>query len=337
MSSRDRSDAQIARIGTIALVIALLAMAAALNLQKFPGFKGTSYQADFTDASGLHEGNMVQVAGINVGRVDSIDLAGNHVVVHFSVDNGVHFGTDTTASIEVLNLLGEKYVNLRPTGPGVTQAGATIPLQRTDSSYDIVKVFSELSNTTERIEIPQLQHALDAVSQTMDRSSGPARATFDGLSRLSVAVASRNTEIQELLRRADSVSNLLASRRGDLVQLMKDGRQILAEVKLRKAAIHSLLVNARQLSVQLSGLIKDNEAQIGPMLTHLHNVTQLLVDREAALRASIHNLGPYVSILSNIIGTGPWFDAYAVNLFGIGGEFKPGFTPGIAKPGGAGP
>ncbi len=335
--SRGRTDSQVARIGTIALVVALLAMAAALNLQKFPGFRGTSYQADFGDASGLHEGNMVQIAGIRVGRVSSIDLAGDHVVVHFSVDNGVHFGTDTTASIEVLNLLGEKYINLRPSGPGVTKAGATIPLQRTDSSYDIVKVFTQLSDTTERIKIPQLQNALDAVSETMDRSSGPARATFDGLSRLSMAVASRNTEIQSLLKRADSVSNLLASRRGDLVQLMKDGRTILAEVRLRKDAIHSLLVNARQLSVQLGGLIKDNQAQIGPMLSNLHDVTQLLVDREAALRAAIHNLGPYTRILSNIIGTFPGFDAYAQNLFGGEATWRPGFTPGIAKPGGAGP
>src|SRR3954454_21741109 len=176
MSSRDRSDAQIARIGTIALVIALLAMAAALNLQKFPGFKGTSYQADFTDASGLHEGNMVQVAGINVGRVDSIDLAGNHVVVHFSVDNGVHVGTDTTASIEVLNLLGEKYVNLRPTGPGVTQAGATIPLQRPVSSYDIVKVFSELRNPTERRGSSQRRRTARGCGQSRAAREGPTCA-----------------------------------------------------------------------------------------------------------------------------------------------------------------
>ncbi len=37
------------------------------------------------------------------------------------------------------------------------------------------------------------------------------------------------------------------------------------------------------------------------------------------------NLGPYASILINIIGTGPWFDAYVPNLVGLaGGEFKPG-------------
>jgi phospholipid/cholesterol/gamma-HCH transport system substrate-binding protein len=40
------------------------------------------------------------------------------------------------------------------------------------------------------------------------------------------------------------------------------------------------------------------------------------------------NLGPYASILINIIGTGPWFDAFVPNLASIGtGEFKQGKRP----------
>jgi len=325
MSLRDRSDFQIKRIGAIALVVALLLMAAALNLQKFPGFRGTGYEAEFSDASGLHKGNMVQVAGIRVGRVSGIDLAGDRVVVHFTLDSGTKVPEDTEASIEVLNLLGEKYLNLKPQGGGELEGGSMIPLARTDSSYDIIKVFTELSDTTERIDIPQMQTALNTVADTMNQSSGEAQAAFDGLSRLSTAIASRDDEIQSLLKRSASVSRLLAERKGDLVALMKDGSQILEELKLRRAAIHSLLVNTAQLSKELGGLVDDNQAQIGPMLKDLHTVTQILVDRQDQLQASINNLGPYVSILSNIIGTGPWFDAYAVNLAALAsGEFVPG-------------
>ena len=78
---RRYTEQQIVRIGVISVVVAILAFAAALNLQKFPGFRGVNYQAEITDASGLHKGNMVQVAGIRVGRVGKIDLAGDHVVV----------------------------------------------------------------------------------------------------------------------------------------------------------------------------------------------------------------------------------------------------------------
>ena len=51
---RGRSDAQLARIGVISVVVALLAMAAVMNIQKFPGFRGTSFQAEFSDARRQH-------------------------------------------------------------------------------------------------------------------------------------------------------------------------------------------------------------------------------------------------------------------------------------------
>ena len=322
---RGYSDGRLARIGAISLVVALVAMAAAINLQKLPGLRGTSYQAAFTDASGLHEGNMVQIAGIRVGRVGGIELAGDHVVVHFTMDNGVELGGETDASIEVLNLLGEKFLNLRPQGDESLEAGGTIPLERTSSSYDIVEVFTELSDTSENIKIPQLQRALTTVADTMNRTSDEAALTFEGLSRLSVAIASRDEEIQTLLERAGSVSRLLAARKGDIVELVEDSDLILRELRKRKEAIHGLLVGTATLARELGGLVDDNQAQIGPMLESLREVTQLLVDREEQMQAAIHNLGPYVRILSNIIGTGPWFDAYASNLFTLGsGEFQPG-------------
>ncbi len=322
---RGYSDARLARIGAISVVVALVAMVAAINLQKLPGMRGEAYQAEFTDASGLHEGNMVQIAGIRVGRVGEIELAEDHVIVHFTMDRGIEFGEDSSATIEVLNLLGEKFVNLRPAGSEQLEADGMIPLDRTHSSYDIVDVFTELSNTTENIKIPQLQEALGTVADTMTRTSDEAALTFEGLSRLSVAIASRDQEIQTLLQRAGSVSRLLAARKGDIVELIKDSDLILQELRRRMGAIHSLLESTASLSRELGGLVDDNQAQIGPMLDSLHDVTQLLVDREEQMRAAIHNLGPYTRILSNIIGTGPWFDAYASNFFALGsGEFQPG-------------
>lgn len=322
---RRYTEAQIVRIGVISVVIAALLMAAALNLQKFPGFRGVEYKAEFADASGLHKGNMVQVAGIRVGRVKSIDLAGDHVVVHFTTDPGVKFGTESTAAVEVLNLLGEKFMDLKPAGEGQMREDSTIPLARTDSSYDIVRVFNELTDTTERIKIPQLQQALNVVADTMDRSSDEAKGAFDGLSRLSESIASRDTELKGLLQNANKVAKLLSQRKGDLVTLVKQGDLILGELANRKEAIHTLLLNTGILAQQLGGLVDDNQAQLKPMLADLHEVTQILVQRQGAIKETMKNLGPYIRILSNIVGTGPWFDAFAQNILGFAtGEFVPG-------------
>lgn len=324
MSSRRYSEAQVLRMGAVSVVVLLLVMAAAFNLSKFPGFGGQTYHAEFADASGLRVGNMVQIAGIRAGRVDKMHLEGNKVLVDFSVNDGYHFGTRTRAAVEVLNLLGEKYLELTPDGPGQLDTDTAIPVSRTESAYDIVGVLGDLTQTTERIDTRRLGTALDTLSSTLNGSSREVRASFTGISRLSRTVASRDAELQRLLQRSHSVSRLLSDRKNDLTVLMRQGDLVLQELRSRKQAIHALLVNARTLAVQLEGIAADNRAQIGPALHEVRQVLQMLQDKQTQLRKTIAALGPYADILGNIVGTGPWFDGYVVNLGGLAGEFVPG-------------
>jgi phospholipid/cholesterol/gamma-HCH transport system substrate-binding protein len=321
---RRYTDLQILRLGAITLAVMLVIMAATFNLSKFPGFRGTTYSAVFTDASGIHAGNMVLVGGIRVGRVQEIALEESTVIVTFEVDNGVEFGTESSASVEVLNLLGEKYLKLTPDGEGQLSEDTPIPIERTESAYDIVAVFGDLTVTTEEINKDELVSALDVVSTTMNTAAPEIEASFRGIARLSETVASRDAEIKQLLASSANVSELLSQRSEDLVQLMESGDLVFQEVTRRKQAIHELLVNARILARELRGVALDNQEQIGPALREVDELLSLLVSKEKELKATLAALGPYVSILSNIIGTGPWFDAYASNLATIPtGEFVP--------------
>ena len=319
------SESKVMRLGAITLVVMALIMAAAFNLGKFPGFKGTTYRAEFKDASGIHVGNMVQVGGIRVGRVQDVVLKDSStVIVSFDVDNGVEFGKDTSASVEVLSLLGEKYLELQPAGSGQLSTDDVIPVERTQSAYDIVGVFSDLTTTTERIDTDQLSQALDVVADTTNQAAPEIEQSFRGIARLSQSVASRDRQIQALLKGSQSVSKVLAARGDDLVSLMKNSDLVFQEVRRRKQAVHLLLVNARELATQLRGVAEDNQAQMAPALKEVDDLLSLLNSKDKELKATLSALGPYVDILSNIIGTGPWFDAYASNLLAIPtGEFQP--------------
>jgi phospholipid/cholesterol/gamma-HCH transport system substrate-binding protein len=304
----------------------LLVTAAAFNLSQFPGFKGGTYRAEFSDASGLHKGNMVQVGGIRVGRIQEVALEdSNTVVVTFEVDKGVEFGAESEASIEVLNLLGEKYLELTPAGAGQLDENGVIPRERTRSAYDIVGVFGDLTTTTERIDTDQLKQALDVVADTTNQAAPEIEASFRGIARLSETVASRDEQIQALLESSQGVTKVLAERSDDIVDLMRSSDLVFEEVRKRREAIHLLLVNARTMARQLRGVAADNQAQIAPALAEVDQLLSLLNSKEKELKDTLAALGPYVSILGNIIGTGPWFDAYAVNLAAIPtGEFLPG-------------
>lgn len=319
-----RSDSKVLRLGAITLVTLMVIMAAAFNLQKFPGFKGVNYHAQLKDASGLHKGNMVQVAGVQVGRINDLHISGDHVTVDFDVHDAT-LGQNSRAAVEVLNLLGEKYLEVTPVGSGEMEAGETIPVSRTDASYDIVATLGELTTRTEAIDTAKLSEALTTMGDTLNAASPHIQSTFTGLSRISQAISSRDEDIEKLLARADRVTKLLSERRGDLVKLMKEGDLVFKELLARREAIHSLLVNSNRLAVTLRGIATDNQVQIKSALAELNTATKFLQARKTQLNETIKNLGPYASILINIVGTGPWFDAFVPNFTGIaGGEFKPG-------------
>ncbi|MGZ4451759.1 MAG: MCE family protein [Nocardioides sp.] len=332
------SDRKLMRAGAATAVALALAMVLAFNLQKLPGMKGTTYHARFADASGLHTGDRVEVAGVRVGRVDKITIntssGGASVDVAFSVKDA-KLGENTEASIEVLNLLGEKYLRLEP---GTTahddgaylDAGATIPLERTTAGYDIVGTLDQLTETTGKIDTDQLGTALNTVATTVNQAAPQVRGSFEGLARLSQTIASRDDDIDQLLQHAHRVVDLINQRKGDLIGLMKQGDQIFKELIQRRDDIHALLVNAGSLADQLRGLARDNEKQLGPALDELDRAITFLNDRKQQISDTIKYYGPYASILVNIIGTGPWFDAYVPNFASLAtGEFVPGRRKGL--------
>lgn len=319
-----RDDASIRRLGAITLVCLLIVMAAAFNLQRFPGFRGKGFHADFADASGLARGDMVQIAGVRVGNVTGIRIRADHVRVDFDVHDA-SFGRDTRAAVKVLNLLGSKYLELFPEGSGSLAEGATIPRERTEAGYDIVSTLSDLTVTTEKIDTDRLAQAFTTLSGAIDSAAPEVQGAFSGIERVSKAIAARDADLQQLLAHADSVTRLLAERKTDLVVLMRQGNQVLVELRNRRDAIRALLVNAKRLSDALTAVVDDNQARIGPVLADLQTVVDVLRQREKSIGETIHNLAPYARILINVLGSGPWFDAYVPNLVGLAsGEFVPG-------------
>lgn len=333
MTTLGASDRKKTQVGLVVIALLAVAMAAAFNLQKFPGFRGVKYHAEFADASGLNVGGRVEIAGVKVGRVDAIRIDGNKVVADLDIKGNRRLGSDTTASINVLNLLGEKYVDLVPHGSDRLPSGSTIRLSRTNAGYDIVSTLSQLSETTEELDTKTASDALESLGEVMDEASPEIRDSFEGVARLSQVIADNDQDLERLLTHATSVAETLDDRKSDLVELMQHSDKVFRELIRRREDIHAVLVSGRSLADQLSGLAQDNEKQIGPALRELHTALDFLNDREKLIEGIIKYYGPYAFILINIIGTGPWFDAYVPNLPGLAtGEFVPGRRPELDQP-----
>jgi len=77
---------------------------------------GYTISADFTDASGLEPGAIVELAGVQVGQVTGIYLTGTRARVMLRLRDDVQLQEDTIASIQTKGLLGGRYLLITPGG-----------------------------------------------------------------------------------------------------------------------------------------------------------------------------------------------------------------------------
>ncbi|GAA4547876.1 MCE family protein [Pseudonocardia xishanensis] len=303
----------------------LIAVVAVVAFQAPSLFGGQTYKAEFREAAGLQSGDRVTVAGVEVGRVTSVALNGDHVDVDFRVDDA-WVGDRTAASIEIATLLGSKYLALDVQGDRELDPGTAIPRDRTISPFDVVEAFNGLSGTIDAIDTTQLATSLRTLSDTFRDTPDDVRGTLDGLSRLSTTISSRDEQIRQLLAGARNLSGILADRRQDFDTLLSDGNLLLGELQKRKDAIDRLLSGTRLLSQQLSGLVADNRDQLRPTLETLDRVVAVLQRNQDNLAQTLQNEAVFVRLFSNAVGNGRWFDNYICGLLPVPsiGPLNPG-------------
>ena len=309
---RERNPVVIGAI-SLSLIAALLVVAfRAGDLPVIGG--GDTYYASFAESGGLKKNDEVRIAGVRVGKVDSITLDGNQVKVSFKVDTAEKFGPTTNAAIKVKTLLGAMYLALEPAGAGQMKEKATIPIERTTAPYDVVEAFEGLASTSEEIDTDQLAASLTTLADLTRNTPDEFRAALDGVTRLSANVAARDGEINTLLVNLEKVSRVLDERDEDIVALMRDADVLFRALVSRREAIHNLLTSTSTLSRELTLLVKQSRADLKPALTHLENVVNVLNKNEDNLDNSLRLMAPFYSVFASTLGNGPWFDTYIQNM-----------------------
>lgn len=117
-----------------------------IRLGKMEWFGADHYSvsAQFQSISGLNTGASVEVAGVQIGKVDSISLDKEEMVavVKMKIQKGVVLTDDVIASIKTVGLIGDKYIQLTPGGSDeILKPGDTII--ETESAIDLEELISK--------------------------------------------------------------------------------------------------------------------------------------------------------------------------------------------------
>lgn len=304
---RERNPIVVAVIG---IVILLVLGTLAYRADRLPVIGGgTTYSAYFSEAAGLKEGQEVRVAGVKVGKVTGVSLAGDKVKVTFRVKD-TWVGNQTRAAIMIKTLLGSKYLQIDPVGYRRQNPKEPIPLDRTVAPYDVTTAFQDLGRTFEDLDTAKLAQSLETISTTFEDTPASVRVALRGLSSLSNTIASRDAELARLLAGTKKLSGTLAAQNAQFETLFKDGNLLLGELRRRREAIHALLVGTQRLAQELVGLVNDNRRTLGPTLDSLERVTGVLQRNQKNLDRALEKAAPYVRVVGNSMGNGRWVDGY---------------------------
>jgi len=230
-----------------------------------------TYTAVFTNATKLKAGDDVRLAGVSVGRVQSVSLGDDEQAhVRFTVERGAEVTDRTTAAIRYRNLIGDRYVALDVPAGGVgLPAGSTIPLARTRPALDLTSVFNGFKPLFQGLDASAINALSLSLVQALQGEGGTLASLLSGTGSLGSAISARDATI------------------GTLVT---DLTRVLTTLNHNSAPFNRLVTHLRDFT---TGLDRDRDTVLDALagIDHLASATDtLLTQARPALKSDIAGL-----------------------------------------------
>lgn len=127
------------------LLLGILALAyISINLGRLEVFGDKWYRvyALFDKAGAVRPGSIVEIAGVNIGVVDKVQLEDYRAKLTLKIRREVKLQDDAIASIKTKGLIGEKYVEITPGGSDkLIEPGGRV--RETESAIDLEELLSK--------------------------------------------------------------------------------------------------------------------------------------------------------------------------------------------------
>jgi phospholipid/cholesterol/gamma-HCH transport system substrate-binding protein len=195
----------------LGLFFALAFVAAAVVFEMLGGsgvFKrGYPLRARFDNVQELKVGDPVRMAGVEIGRVEKIDLADNKVEVTFNVRQSARVKTDSVASIRFVGLLGQNYVSIDFGSTDAPVATPGTPLESAEHP-DLSTMLAKLDNVATGVESLTRSFSGDTINNLL----GP----------FTDFLKENNPRLTGILSNAYTISSQIAAGNGTVGKLIND-------------------------------------------------------------------------------------------------------------------
>ena len=320
------------RLGTALVLLAACVAGLSLTGASSEGEKTYRVDALFYNAAHLIPGQLVKIAGAEVGEVEDVKLTHDRRArVQMKIDERFGpFRADAKCRIRPQSLIGEKFVQCDPgssRAPELRESGdeaPTVPLKRNEVPVDLDLVFASLRmpyrqrlslivnelgtglagrpeelNDAIRLANPALGQTR-RVLEIVDADRARLARLIDASDEVIGELAERRGEVQGFIGRAGEVGEEVASRRGDLDLALRELPPMLAELEPTARDLETLATQARPVLSDLRAAapgLRALAADFGPLNDAARPALVKLADMSKTGRRAVRAATPVAELL----------------------------------------
>lgn len=271
------------------------------------------YSAELADVAGLYPGDQVRLAGVPVGRVESIDVERGNAVVEFAVEPDVR-PTDTwEAGARWRNVIGQRFLYLYDVDGGTPLTeGDVIPVDRTRPVADISAFFNELTPLLEAIDAEEQNKLLSALNTALVGREGEVSELATDLGSLGNTIADEEATVQRVLDQGNALLAQYNERSQELSSFLGDLSSVGGTLRARNDELIGAITDIGEVQAQFGDLVEDNDEVLIGLVDELAIITDSIGANRDDFEASIGNLRDGFAVYELISRYGQWFNVRIV-------------------------
>jgi phospholipid/cholesterol/gamma-HCH transport system substrate-binding protein len=306
------------KLGAFALVLLMFTAIIIVVFGQLRFDRTTGYSAIFKNASGLRSGQFVRASGVEVGKVDKVELidGGNNVKIDFSVDRSLPLFQGTTASIRYLNLIGDRYLELkRGDDEKKLPAGGTIPLERTQPALDLDALIGGFRPLFRALDPDKVNNIAQSIITIFQGQGGTINDILDQTGELTSTLADRDQAIGEVVKNLNVVLDTTVKHQQQFDETVQNFEKLITSLKNRADPIASSVADISDAAGSVADLLGDNRPLLQKTVTQLEVIQQPLIDQKDQLNDILTKLPNALKILGRAGGIyGDFFNFYACDV-----------------------
>jgi len=306
------------KLGIFSLVLLLFTAIIIIVFGQMRFDRTTGYTAVFSNASGLRAGQFVRASGVEVGKVSKVELidGGSQAKVDFDVDRSLSLFEGTTASIRYLNLIGDRYMDLkRGDSDKRLPAGGTIPIERTEPALDLDALIGGFRPVFRALDPEKVNTIAESIVTIFQGQGGTINDILDQTASLTSALADRDQAIGEVITNLNTVLDTTVKHQQQFDETVQDFEKLITGLKNRKDPIADSVAEISDAAGTVADLLSDNRPLLQSTLGHLEVTQQPLIDQKDKLNDILVRLPTAFKIIGRAGGIyGDFFNFYACDI-----------------------